>query len=145
MIYLHRGIGSAGKITGRRPLNYLTPEQVLFIHARMIAETGGSHGVRDLGLLLSAIARPQAAFKGHAHFQKTAALFESLINNHSFIDGNKQTAVAAAGLFLLRNGFRLTASYTEVETFTLSCAQGETQFEQMLQWFGTHSEPVSQV
>jgi death-on-curing protein len=85
-------------------MNYLTAEQVLFIHARLIAETGSEHGVLDLGLLQSAVARPQATFdKQDLYpdlFSKTAALLESLIGNHAFVDGNKRTAITAAGLFL---------------------------------------------
>ena len=81
---------------------YLTPEQVLFIHSRLVAETGGSHGVRDLGLLESAVARPRATFDGKELypdlFTKTAVLMDSLINNHPFLDGNKRTGITAAGL-----------------------------------------------
>ncbi len=101
----------------------------------------------DLGLLLSAVARPQVPFEGQDNypslFSKTAALFESLINKAPFIDGNKRTAITAAGLFLRINGFRLTASSPELEAFTLRCAQGQIQFEQMIQWFESHSEPLS--
>jgi death on curing protein len=71
---------------------YLTAEQVLFIHARLISETGGEHSVRDLGLLLSALACPQATFDEQDLypdlFSKAAALMESLIGNHGFLDGN---------------------------------------------------------
>jgi len=85
-------------------MNYLTAEQVLFIHARIIEETGGAHGVRDLGLLESAAARPQATFDGEDLypdlFTKAAALMHALIQNHPFVDGNKRTGTVAAGLFL---------------------------------------------
>ncbi|MBN2148007.1 MAG: type II toxin-antitoxin system death-on-curing family toxin, partial [Anaerolineales bacterium] len=108
-------------------MKYLTPEQVLFIHARLITETGGEHGVLDIGLLQSAMARPQATFDGQnlypELFSKVAALLESLIGNHAFVDGNKRTAITAAGLFLLLNGYRLTANNQELEDFTLQCAQ----------------------
>jgi death-on-curing protein len=123
---------------------YLTAEQVLFIHARLISEIGGAHGVRDLGLLLSAIARPQATFEGHDLypdlFTKTAALFESLVGNHPFVDGNKRTAITAAGLYLKINNVRLVADNQELEDFTLKCAQGSISFEQMAGWFEEHSE-----
>lgn len=83
---------------------YLTPQQVLFIHARLIATTGGEHGVRDVGLLASAVARPQATFDGADLYpdlsEKAAALMDSLTRNHPFVDGNKRTAIAAAALFL---------------------------------------------
>lgn len=124
--------------------NYLTAEQVLFIHARLIAETGGMHGVHDLGLLLSAVARPQATFENQelypGLFTKAAALFESLVGNHPFIDGNKRTAITAAGLFLRINHYRLTASNQQLEDFTLLCAQRMIPLPQVVTWFETHSE-----
>ena len=104
-------------------MRYLTPEQVLFIHARLLAETGGEHGIRDLGLLSSAVSRPQAVFDGNELYPdihaKAAALLESLINNHPFVDGNKRTGIAAAAMFLKINDYSLTASNQEVETFLL--------------------------
>ena len=86
-------------------MEYLTAEQVLFIHARLIEETGGSHGVRDLDMLLSALGRAQASFDEQDLypdlFSKTAALMDSLIRNHPFVDDNKRTGVTAAGLFCI--------------------------------------------
>lgn len=125
-------------------MKYLTPEQVLFIHARLITETGGEHGVLDIGLLQSAMARPQATFDGQnlypELFSKVAALLESLIGNHAFVDGNKRTAITAAGLFLLLNGYRLTANNQELEDFTLQCAQHLISLEQMVCWLQDHTE-----
>ena len=127
-------------------MKYLTAEQVLFIHARLIAETGGEHGVLDLGLLQSAVARPQASFDGQdlypGLFSKAAALLESLIGNHAFVDGNKRTAITAVGLFLRLNGYRLTASNQELEDFTLHCAQHLVSLDQMILWFESQSESV---
>ncbi len=119
-------------------MKYLTAEQVLFIHARLIAETGGEHGVLNLGLLQSAVARPQASFDSQDLypdlFAKAAALLQSLIGNDAFVDGNKRTAITAAGLFLRVNGDQLTASNQELVDFTLQCAQGLMSFEQMKTW-----------
>ena len=127
-------------------MHYLAAEQVLFVHARLIAETGGAHGVLDLGLLLSAVARPQATFDGQDLypdlFSKAAALLESLIGNHAFVDGNKRTAITAAGLFLRLNAYRLTATNAELHAFTLQCAQGLVSLEQMRAWLKTHAERV---
>src|SRR3972149_783400 len=110
-------------------MRYLTVEQVLVLHARLIAETGGSHGVRDLGLLQSAIARPQASFEGKDLYPdlytQAAALLDSLARNHPFVDSNKRTAIATAALFLQSNEHRLTASKKEVVTFMMAVAQGE--------------------
>ena len=123
---------------------YLTAEQVLFIHARLIAETGGEGGVLHLGMLQSAVARPQASFDGQdlypGLFSKAAALLESLIGNHAFVDGNKRAAITSAGLFLRINGHRLTASNQELEDFTLQCAQGLVMLEQIALWLEDHSE-----
>jgi death on curing protein len=127
-------------------MRYLTAEQVLFIHARLIAETGGEHSVLDLSLLQSAVARPQATFEEHDLypdlFSKAAALLESLIGNHAFVDGNKRTAITAAGLFLRLNGYRLTANNPQLEAFTLQCAQHLVSLDQMTIWFESQSENV---
>lgn len=127
-------------------MNYLTAEQVLFIHARLIAEIGGTHGVLDLGLLQSAVARPQAIFDGKDLcadvFSKAAALLESLVGNHAFIDSNKRTAITSAGLFLRINGYRLTADNQQLEAFTLQCAQGLISLEQMALWLESYSEKI---
>jgi death-on-curing protein len=128
-------------------MNYLTAEQVLFIHARLLAETGGEHGILNLGLLQSAVARPRATFdKQDLYpdlFSKAAALLESLIGNHAFVDGNKRTAITAAGLFLHINGYRLTPSNQQLELFTLQCAQHLISLEQMTIWLESQSESVS--
>jgi len=128
-------------------MRYLTVEQVLFIHARLISETGGVHGVRELGLLISAVARPQAAFGGQDLypdlFSKAAALLESLVGNHAFVDGNKRTAITSAGLFLRINGYRLAADNKQLEAFTLQCAQRLVTLDQMAFWLKSHSESVS--
>jgi death-on-curing protein len=123
----------------------LSVEQVLFIHARLIAETGGSSGIRDLGLLQSAVARPLATFGGQELypdlFAKAAALMESLIRNHPFIDGNKRVGITAAALLLIRNGRRLTATNREIEHFTLEVAQSQRNQAEIAAWLQAHSLP----
>jgi death-on-curing protein len=122
---------------------YLTPEQVLFIHSRLVTETGGSHGVRDLGLLESAVARPRATFDGKELypdlFTKTAVLMDSLINNHPFLDGNKRTGITAAGLFLLINRWALTASPENLETITLRVASEGVEVTILTGWLRKNS------
>nr|AGC72445.1 death on curing protein, Doc toxin [uncultured bacterium A1Q1_fos_493] len=124
-------------------IHYLTAAQVLFIHDRLIAETGGSAGVRDLGLLAAAVARPQATFDGADLypdlFTKAAAFMASLVNNHPFVDGNKRVGITAVGLFLRRNGYRLTATNAALEAFTMQVAQGKLTVDEMVDWFRTHS------
>jgi death-on-curing protein len=125
-------------------MHYLTPEQVLFIHARLVSEIGGEHGVRDLGLLQSAVARPQAVFDGNelypGTYQKPAALLESLINNHPFVDGNKRTGITATALFLRINGHQLSASNEEMVSFVLSIASGNQSLEAIAEWLENHRE-----
>lgn len=125
---------------------YLTPEQVLFIHARLIAETGGSHGVRDSGLLQSAVARPQATFDGQELypdvFSKAAALMDSLVNNHPFVDGNKRTGVTAAGLFLRMNGWRLVCTSKRLETITIRLATGNVKVDKLALWLKQNSKAI---
>lgn len=124
-------------------MNYLTAAQVLFIHARLIAETGGATGLRDLGLLEAAVARPQATFDGADLYPdrsaKAAALMASLVQSHPFVDGNKRVGVTAAGMFLQRNGLRLTATNDEVEALALAVAQGAMTTEQIAIWFVQHT------
>jgi len=83
-------------------VNYLTVEEVYLLHRRLIQRTGGSGGLRDPGLLESAVARPQASFDGEdlypALWLKAAALLHSLVKSHPFVDGNKCTAVTATDL-----------------------------------------------
>jgi len=125
-------------------MKYLTSEQVLFIHARLIAETGGSHGVRDLARLESAVARPQAAFGGNELypdvFLKAAALLDSLINNHPFVNGNKRTGITAAALFLLANGRQLTSNPAELEEFTLQAATSHPDLPILADWLHRRSQ-----
>jgi death-on-curing protein len=129
-------------------MNYLTPEQVLFIHSRLVSATGGSHGLRDLGLLESAVARPQATFDGKDlyldQFTKAAALMDSLINNHPFVDGNKRTGITAAGLFLRINGWKLTASPKKLESITLRVATGGKEIADLADWLRNNTVSVKE-
>jgi death-on-curing protein len=126
--------------------HYVTPEQVLFLHSRLIVETGGGHGVRDLGMMLSALGRPQVTFEDKELypelFTKTAALMDSLVRNHSFIDGNKRTAITASGIFLKINGYQLVVENGEMVRFTLACAQSQLSFDEISDWFRRYSVSV---
>ena len=125
---------------------YLSAAQILFIHAQLIEETGGSHGVLDLGMLLSAIGRPQSSFDDQELyadlFSKAAALMESLIRNHPFVDGNKRTGITAAGLFLRRNGYRLTAKNSDLLSITMKIAKSQSDLEELIIWFRENSQPI---
>ena len=123
--------------------SYLSPEQVLFLHSRLISETGGAHGVRDLGMLLSAIGRAQTTFDNQELypdlFTKAAALMDSLVRNHPFVDGNKRTAIAAASIFLWINHYQLVVDNEEMVRFTLACAQSQVSLVEMALWFKRYS------
>ena len=99
--------------------------------------------MRDLGLLESAVARPRATFDGKELypdlFTKTSALMDSLINNHPFLDGNKRTGITAAGLFLLINGWKLTASPENLETITLQVATEGMEVSALAGWLRKNS------
>ena len=116
---------------------YLSEEQVLHLHRGIIAATGGSAGVRDRGLLQSALARPAAAFGGQDLYgsvsAKAAALMHSIVSNHAFVDGNKRVAIAAAELFLLANGFRLSADTDALEELTMAAASAHIGVEWFIQ------------
>lgn len=93
---------------------YLSVAEVVEMNAELVRKFGGSHGVRDAGLLESAVARPQSGYYADV-FEEAAALFESLSQNHPFVDGNKRTAIAATGVFLLLNGYKLV--FNDLEAY----------------------------
>jgi death-on-curing protein len=105
---------------------HLTVEQVREIHAEAIARFGGADGVRELALLESAVAAPQASFGGRSPYRDlaevAAAYLFYLCQNHSFIDGNKRTALGACLVFLRLNGLNPEADGPEWEELTLAVA-----------------------
>ncbi|MFH1996671.1 MAG: type II toxin-antitoxin system death-on-curing family toxin [Candidatus Omnitrophota bacterium] len=123
---------------------YLSIEQVLAGHAKLIERYGGSRGIRDQGLLESAVFRPQAsAFGQEAYptlFEKCAVLGYSLIRNHPFLDGNKRTGFAALHLMLLINGYDLTSSSKEEIAMTENAASGKMRESEIAQWLKQYSK-----
>jgi death-on-curing protein len=119
-------------------MNFLTPEQVLFIHSRLVTLTGGSHGLRDLALLESAVARPRSTFDSKDLypdlFTKAAALMDSLINKHPFLDANKRTGLTATGIFFRINGWKLTASSEELVACTMRVAVEGLEIDELANW-----------
>jgi death-on-curing protein len=114
--------------------DYLTVVEVLAIHDDQIERYGGASGVRDGGLLEAAIFRPQTGYYADL-IEEAAALWESLSQNHPFIDGNKRTAFAAMYTFLAINEARLTTSAGETEDFVLNLyVIGSFDFEYLRQW-----------
>lgn len=117
---------------------YLTLEQILDIHDQIIAQTTGSPGITNPGLLESAIAQPQMTFAGQELYttlpEKAVALGFSLIKNHPFMDGNKRTGHAAMEVFLILNGFEINANVEEQEQVILQVASGEITREEFIHW-----------
>jgi death-on-curing protein len=107
---------------------FLTLDEALAIHADQIRRYGGSHGIRDVGLLSSALAVPQAAFGGvHLHAtlaEMAAAYLFHIAQNHPFLDGNQRTALACALAFLWLNDHRLEAAADELTELVMAVAAG---------------------
>ena len=118
--------------------DYLTMAEVLAMHADQIERYGGSHGVRDQGLLEAALYRPQTGYYADL-IEEAAALWESLAQNHPFIDGNKRTAFAATYTFLAINAARLTADTQETYDFLAALYEAnQFSFDQLLPWLRNH-------
>lgn len=109
-------------------MKQLTIEQVLRLHTRLIDRFGGAAGVRDLGALDAALARPFAAFGGHEGFpsvpEKAAALLHGLVTSHAFVDGNKRVGLAATLVWLEVNGHALALDAEQRYRLTMSVANG---------------------
>ena len=123
---------------------YLTLDVVIAIHDSMIDEYGGSHGIRDLGLIQSALARPQASFGGEDLypdiFDKASALFHSLIFNHAFVDGNKRTTLTSTARFLYINGYELNATNKELVDFPLKVENKHLNIEEIAVWLKKYTK-----
>ena len=118
--------------------DYLTVVEVLAMHVDQIERYGGSHGVRDAGLLEAALFRPQTGYYADL-IEEAAALWESMSQNHPFIDGNKRTAFAATYTFLAINGARLTTDAQETEDFVLGLYEGnQFTFDKLVPWLRAH-------
>lgn len=124
-------------------MRFLSLAEVLELHRRIIFETGGSDGLRDLGLLESALAQPRLTFEGQELYpgllEKATAVGFSLIKNHPFVDGNKRIGHATLEAMLLLNGMELSASVDEGEKAILAVAAGERTRDEFLTWVRTHA------
>ncbi len=122
---------------------YLSLEQILALHKAQIDEYGGAHGLREMGGLESAMARPQMTFGGEDLYKdvpdKAATLWHSLVMNHPFIDGNKRIGAMAAELFLGINGVDLLATNEQLVEITLATARGEMSAEALAIWIRQRS------
>ncbi len=118
-------------------MKWLRRDTVLAIHMLQIAEHGGDDGVRDAGLLESALARPRniAAYEPDADIARLAAAYGfGIAKNHAFVDGNKRTALAATRTFLSLNGHTLHATQPEKALTFLALADGSLSEDELAQW-----------
>ena len=122
---------------------YPTIDEAIAVHARLIARFGGSYGIRDRGALESALARPQTGYYDDL-IQEAAALWESLSQNHPFIDGNKRVAVTVTAAFLKVNGYVLEFDDLEAFSFLIGlCESGRMRFAELDTWMRKHATHIS--
>ncbi|MCI8583589.1 MAG: type II toxin-antitoxin system death-on-curing family toxin [Dorea sp.] len=120
----------------------LTKEQVLKLHSQLINSTGGCEGIRDYGLLDSALESPFQSFGGEELYpsiqSKAARLCYGLVKNHAMIDGNKRIGVHAMLVFLAVNGYELKYTQKELSEIILDVAAGKKEYEDILSWILEH-------
>lgn len=123
-------------------MQLLTLEQVLELHQRIIEQSGGGIGIRDKGILESALAQPEMSYGGQDLYpsliEKVSALGFSLINNHPFVDGNKRIGHAAVEVTLLMNGYEIQADVDTQEAVILAVAASEMNRKSFLEWLLKH-------
>ena len=127
-------------------MRFLSLGEVLALHHRILAASGGKPGIRDLGAIASAVSQPKVSAGGKDAYptllDKAAALGYSLIRNHGFLDGNKRVAHAAMEVFLVLNGLEIFASVDEQERFMVSLAAGEVARTELGKWLRSNTRAV---
>jgi death on curing protein len=122
----------------------ITKDEVLRLHTRSIEKYGGADGVRDDGLLESAIARPYQTFGGEylytSIFEKAAAMAESLIINHPFVDGNKRTGFLGMFAVLNEGNYFISVPDNEIYNLTIGISTGKIKFDEIVEWLKNNSE-----
>jgi len=122
----------------------LTIDEIVSLHEKLIEKTGGSSGIRDIGLLESAINSAENSFEDVEQYpsvqEKAARLMFSLTNNHAFIDGNKRIGVFTLLMTLQLNGIGLSFSQKELVELGLSVADNSWNYEKILAWIKQHEE-----
>jgi death-on-curing protein len=120
--------------------------EVIELHNEIIGVSGGGSGVRDEGLLLAALARPYATFDQidlyQAVIEKAAAIFESIVINHPFMDGNKRTAYLLMRLLLREDALDVTATRIERYNFVIAASMGEIRFDEIKTWLEINTTPL---
>ncbi len=125
-------------------MRYLRVTEVLDLHRRLIETSGGSPGLRDRGVLVSAVRQPQIEFGGEELYssleEKAAALGYALIQNHPFVDGNKRTGHASMEVFLRLNGWEIVGPVDEQERLAINVADGTAGRGELAEWLSNHIE-----
>ncbi len=120
----------------------LTVDEIIILHSKLIARTGGSDGLRDMGLLESAVYSAQNSFGGVEIYpsiiEKAARLLYALVSNHAFVDGNKRIGVFVMLMTLRLNGITLQYTQSELIHLGLSAADGTAKYEDIITWIETH-------
>lgn len=123
-------------------MRYLTLDEIVELHQRLILQSGGSSGLREIGALESAIAQPRMTFDGEELYatiiEKAVALGFSIVNNHPFVDGNKRAGHAAMEVFLVLNGYEIDASTDEQEKVIFAIASGKLKRDDLIDWLRSH-------
>lgn len=115
-------------------VQFLSVDEAIAIHDQLIERFGGASGIRDQGLLESALYRPQTGYYGDLA-EMAAALFQSLLLNHAFVDGNKRAAFFVTDTFLRLNGWKLSVDAASAYTFIVGVLEaGDSSFGEILLW-----------
>ena len=125
----------------------ITLKEVEAIHQVLIEKFGGAHGIRDLNGLESALARPFQQFDGNDLYPtillKSAALVQSILINHPFVDGNKRAGYTLLRYFLLSNDLDIEATQEEKYEFIIAIASGNMNFDQIAEWLNSYTKKLS--
>lgn len=123
---------------------YISLDELLIIHTDQIERYGGSHGIRDIGLLESALYRPQSSFGGEdlypTLFEKAAVLVHSLLLNHAFIDGNKRTAITSMIIFCAMNEIKIICTQEKLVQFSLNVENKRLNLQEISSWLEEHGK-----
>ncbi len=127
-------------------MKIITVKQILILHGFELSKYGGVSGVRDIGMLKSAIGRPFATFGGEDLypdiFLKCAALVQSIVKNHPFVDGNKRTAFVSVVVLLKLNGYLLEINQKEVVNIMVKIANENLSVDKISSWLKKHSKEI---
>jgi death on curing protein len=123
-------------------LKYISLEEILRLHFQLIEDFGGSHGVREENRLKSVVEAPKQMVFGKEQYpsayEKAAVYARNIIGDHPFSDGNKRTAITVCGIFLMRNGKKLTATPKDLEDLAIKIAINHLEVKEIADWLKGH-------